>query len=155
MNGRGPCMQMDRQTLSGRLIDVQYSAQTKRDVLHLPSLTSRHSSHSTRQPTADRLVIAAFLHISSIDPNQKLHARPLRPSIRSSSPDSHCRSRSSAPPAVSPNPSSSVTIRTSDRGGNQPARLLSSTVYCRTSGRAGSFLTTRSERLTSSPTGRR
>ena len=36
-----------------------------------------------------------------------------------------------------------------------PSDPLQKVAYCRTSGRAGSFLTTRSERLTSSPTGRR
>jgi hypothetical protein len=121
------------------------------------SLTAPLSSRSIRQPTADRLIVVAFLHISSIGPNQKLHAHPLHPSIH---PSFQPRLptpgfKSSVCPAVNPAPISSVTVQASDRGGSRPARLLSSTVYCRTSGRAGSFLTTRYERLTSSPTGRR
>lgn len=75
-------MQMDRQTLSGRLIDVQYSAQTKRDVLHLPSLTSRHSSHSTRQSTADRLIVVAFLiYRPSTQIKSYMHVHAVHPSV--------------------------------------------------------------------------
>jgi hypothetical protein len=48
------------------------------------SLTAPLSSRSIRQPTADRLIVVAFLHISSIGPNQKLHAHPLHPSIHPS-----------------------------------------------------------------------